>query len=207
MELKVFDVLNTRQPNKYAFNTALKWAFKLGVHDYQKDMFPETKDRASLWTTHSRIYMGEGLWLSVTNPHTKWEKFDFDNYKAPYAILRYKHIDGFDALAIKAGIELGKELEGTEYDYLQIVGMLLHRLFPNLIPEDSKIIKAHGERVVCSVGALSCLVAAWKKSDRTLPRPGGDPTNPKNLGIHLEAFPPAGFHNHKTFDTIYTQKW
>lgn len=206
IELKIGDVLSTKNPVKYNFKTIFGWIFKLGVFEYQREMFvKKAEDRETFWLTHSRIYLGNDEWLSVTSPKAKIEKIDLSAFNFPFLVSRYVHSETFGATQHKEIVDFAKKkLNGTRYDYLQIATMALSKLFPNICGNE-RFLTASGDKVVCSVGALACLIAAWKTTDRTYERPGGDPIN--GDGVFLEAFPPAGFHNHKTFKTIWKYKW
>lgn len=205
--LKVGDILNTRFPNAYSLNNILWWVFKRGCHEYQRDMFPLAPDKKSLWTTHTRLYLGNGEWLSVTTPKGIIEKIDLDNKKGPWALCRYQYINSFDKPAIDAMIKMAHSFVGVDYDYPQIAGMALHALFPNLISENSSLVSGNKNKVVCSVGALASLIAGWKLTDRSLPRPCGNPLT-EDGGIFVEIAPPAAFMNHEsTFKVIFKYRW
>lgn len=209
IEPKIGDVIVTRGPHKYSLKELPWWIFKCGCYKYQRDMFPKTTDRNSLWTTHVTIYTGNNKWLSVTTPRALLQDLDVSSidlttYQKPFALMRYAHIDSFTTEAFTAFKDMVNKIVGTEYDYAQIVGMALHNLFPNLVSEHSSLVTGNKNKVVCSVGALACLIAGWKATDRIKERPGGDP---EQGGCWLEAAPPALFLNHNTFNTIFKFKW
>ena len=161
------------------------------IRRYQKRKYPHSSRTRAV---HTMLHLGDGRFLSVEHPRAVIRRLKLQEGET-FSIWRYRHDDEFTETSWQAFDEAVKEIEGTPYDYGQLMDILVHQLF-GWLPDKLKLFDFGRRRKVCSVAAHAVLVKAWQQIEET-----SRPERP--LGKqYLEHTCPADFENHETFVEI-----
>ena len=178
------------------------------IHAYQKDKYPQSERTKPI---HSMVHLGDGYVLNVTWPKAKIHRLELSD-KETYSFWLWT---GAGRITSAAQVEMrrrAEELEGHEYDTLQLAGIGWQRVFAKILmrilppPYNAKIgellthktLLGFGKaRTVCSAGAHVVLLALYKflkAAGIDVERPLGDQW--------VEITCPADFENHPSFTEI-----
>jgi len=177
------------------------------IQHYQKRKWGKNREYRP---THSQLYLGNGETFEVTVPIARFAQLRLSD-KTCYTIHRYTYKDftfqqsDIDLMRIAAS-----QLVGKEYDYLQLIDILLKQLFPVFLPQTVSIFDLGRKRKVCSVGVHYCLLYWWKNVGRPenmrtpievseLPKEFPRPLEKQ----YVEITCPADFSNHQTFKKVF----
>lgn len=185
-----------------------KWVLTVAyaaIRAYQKDKHPNSP---RIEAVHSMLHLGEGFVLDVNFPKATIHKLEY----LPGAKYTYWLWAGATQITDDALWQMrlaAERLNGTGYDWLQLGGIKIQVIFARLLkailppPYGEKLgelislrtlLGLGRTRMVCSGGAHSGLLAAYKEMKRAgiaVPRPLGDQW--------VEITCPADFENHESF--------
>lgn len=216
-QLKPGDVLNTSSTPKW-------WQFWLQVVYWQIRHYQKRKwgDRARTRDVHSRLYLGNGKFMSTEPPKTCIVDASevLGKTDTLYRVCRYKDVDWDfppeDMARMRGFIQA--RLLGTAYDYGQLLDILLKQLFPFFNIERLSIFDFGRKKKVCSVAVHAVLLHWWKTlgmaPECNLMEPTLWPTVMNRVAIrterprpldeqYIEVACPADFANHDTFTVVY----
>jgi hypothetical protein len=160
------------------------------IRSYQRRKYPNSPRTGAI---HSMIHLGGGKYLSVESPKAKIVEPEIrPDHK--YTFWKYQSVDRFTEAAWAAFDQTVNEMNGTPYDYGQLLDILLKQLFSDFIPHKLSIFDFSRRRKVCSVAVHACLLAAYKQTDRTVEGPLGRQ--------YVEETCPADFENDDTFEEV-----
>lgn len=160
------------------------------IRSYQRRKYPSSPRTEAI---HSMIHLGGGKYLSVESPRAMiLEPEILPDRK--YTFWKYKLVDRLDAAAWAAFDKTVNELNGTPYDYGQMLDILLKQLFSDFVPHKLSIFDFSRRRKVCSVAVHTCLLTAYRATDRSFEGPLGRQ--------YVEETCPADFENHDTFEAV-----
>ena len=155
--IKPGDVINSWPRKLPSWWNPMSWVER-SIQGYQKRKWPHGEYRP----THTQLYLGGGEIFEITFPKARFTQLRLSN-KICYTIHRYTHGDfAFQPQDIDLMRIAAKQLLGREYDYGQLLDILLKQLFPTFIRQKRRIFDFGKKRMVCSVGVHYCLLYWWK---------------------------------------------
>ena len=210
--LPVGAVLATYGDDLYRDGLPNNWYERLGlrivysqIHVHQRHVWPDAP-RTQCDAIHSqgKVYAldgSSGLWGSVTTPRAKiWEPELLADWRA--RAFYWEGLEHFTDDSWIAYLEYWKALEGSLYDYGQLLDIAIHDWF-GWIPDSLNPFDFSRKRKVCSVAVMGALYAGWqkfrapKKSETDYFGRFYPPPNLRANGkkLYLEHVPPAFFEN------------
>ena len=167
------------------------------IRRYQKRKYPHSNRTDAI---HTMIHVGSGDYLSVEHPRAVITKPDLSS-GCRYSFWQYKYLEQFDGAAWVAFDAAVREIEGTRYDYGQLMDILVHQLF-GWLPSKLSIFDFSRKRKVCSVAAHAVLLKAWLEvSKESNPKSKSEIPRPLDKQ-YVEHTCPADFENHETFARV-----
>ena len=167
------------------------------IQRYQERKYPGFGP--NVWEpTHTAVYLLNGNIFEVTTPRARIGQMEFE-CGFTYTISRYTGCDfQDDTTIIDKGTfySVAREIDGTMYDYGQLIDILIKDLF-GFVPEHLSIFDLGRKNKVCSVGVHACYYKWWRTW-------GWLEHRPKPLGDqYLEVTTCADFiWPHETFKTV-----
>ncbi|MBI5059559.1 hypothetical protein HZB60_07265 [candidate division KSB1 bacterium] len=189
-------ICNTYGDGSHAFY--LKKIIYPKIQHYQRRKYPAAGDIPALKAVHSIIHLGGNQWLSCQAPKAKRITLELLPDRR-YSFHRYKHIDRFGPVnspAWAAFDQAVRAIDGTDYDYGQLVDIMLRQVLGFPFLKKLSIFDLGRRQKVCSVACHTILLKAYKASGEGYPGPLGRQ--------YVEDSCPADFAMHDSFEVVHT---
>lgn len=174
---------------KYEFTRRILYPALVG---YQKREYPHSPNVHAIHSILKVAGSGNGgLWQSCTSPVTFTAEINLLR-PCKYRVFEYRGLRYFSDVQWAAFRNAVAALEGTGYDYAQLLGILIKQVLgylPKPISSWNPFVELSKKQKVCCVACATVLTAAYK----TLPNP--KPCERPSGNKYIEHLCPADFEN------------